>query len=95
MAGISADTNVYGVLKDESGKPTGELMEMAAKYMAYRQTGNPFSAVSVPVLAVLRKSAVNCGVTTATDLFATFNPESLAAYEEVSLMPDYALRLWR
>ena len=42
MAGIDASTNIYGVLKDEAGKPTGELMEMAAKYMAYRQTGNPF-----------------------------------------------------
>ena len=94
MAGISADTNVYGVLKDESGKPTGELMEMAAKYMAYRQTGNPFfGGIRTPSLLSYAKSAVNCGVTTATDLFATFNPASLAAYEEVSLMPDYALRL--
>ena len=31
MAGITDDTNVYGVLKDDAGKPTGELMEMAAK----------------------------------------------------------------
>ena len=94
MAGISADTNVYGVLKDESGKPTGELMEMAAQYMAYRQTGNPFfGGIRTPSLLSYAKSAINCGVTTATDLFATFNPESLAAYEEVSLMPDYALRL--
>jgi predicted amidohydrolase YtcJ len=81
MAGITAETNVYGVLKDENGKPTGELMEMAAKYMAYRQTGNPFfGGIRTPSLLSYAKSAINCGVTTATDLYATFNAESLAAY---------------
>lgn len=94
MAGITADTNVYGVLKDDNGKPTGELMEMAAKYMAYRQTGNPFFG-GIKTLSLLRyaESAVNCGVTTATDLFASFNEESLAAYVEASQTPGYALRL--
>ncbi|MEC8515669.1 MAG: amidohydrolase family protein, partial [Pseudomonadota bacterium] len=72
MAGIDASTNIYGVLKDEAGKPTGELMEMAAKYMAYRQTGNPFfGGIRTPSLLSYAKSAVNCGVTTATDLYAT------------------------
>jgi predicted amidohydrolase YtcJ len=94
MAGIDASTNIYGVLKDEAGKPTGELMEMAAKYMAYRQTGNPFfGGIRTPSLLSYAKSAVNCGVTTATDLYATFNDDSLAAYEEASLTPGYALRL--
>ena len=94
MAGITADTNVYGVLKDDNGKPTGELMEMAAKYMAYRQTGNPFfGGIKTPSLLRYAESAVNCGVTTATDLFASFNEESLAAYVEASQTPGYALRL--
>ena len=94
MAGIDASTNIYGVLKDDAGKPTGELMEMAAKYMAYRQTGNPFfGGIRTPSLLSYAKSAVNCGVTTATDLYATFNDESLAAYEEASMTPGYALRL--
>ena len=94
MAGITADTNVYGVLKDDNGKPTGELMEMAAKYMAYRQTGNPFfGGIKTPSLLRYAESAVNCGVTTATDLFASFNEESLAAYLEASQTPGYALRL--
>ena len=94
MAGITADTNVYGVLKDDNGKPTGELMEMAAKYMAYRQTGNPFfGGIKAPSLLRYAESAVNCGVTTATDLFASFNEESLAAYVEASQTPGYALRL--
>jgi predicted amidohydrolase YtcJ len=94
MAGISPDTNIYGVLKDDAGKPTGELMEMAAKYMAYKQTGNPFfGGIRLPSLLRYADSAVNCGVTTATDLFATLNEESLQAYRDASQKPGYALRL--
>ena len=94
MAGIGDDTNVYGVLKGEDGKPTGELMEMAAKYMAYKATGNPFfGSIKHDALEQYAKSAVNCGTTTATDLFATFDEGSLTAYREVTERSDYALRL--
>lgn len=94
LAGISDDTNVYGVLKDESGKPTGELMEMAAKYMAYKATGNPFfGKIQHHALEQYAKSAMNVGTTTATDLFATFDEGSLQAYREVTAREDYALRL--
>ncbi len=94
LAGITDDTNIYGVLKDDKGKPTGELMEMAAKYMAYKATGNPFfGSIGHDALEGYAKSAVNCGTTTATDLFATFDEGSLAAYREVTSRPDYALRL--
>ena len=94
LAGIGDDTNVYGVLKDESGKPTGELMEMAAKYMAYKATGNPFfGSIRPEALEGYAKSARNCGTTTATDLFATFDEDSLTAFREVTAREDYALRL--
>ena len=94
MAGITDDTNVYGVLKDDAGKPTGELMEMAAKYMAYKATGNPFfGKIHHHALEQYAKSATNVGTTTATDLFATFDEGSLSAYREVTARDDYALRL--
>jgi predicted amidohydrolase YtcJ len=94
LAGISDDTNVHGVLKGEDGKPTGELMEMAAKYMAYKVTGNPFfGGISKSALVQYAKSAVNCGTTTATDLFATFDEKSLAAYREATAEKNYPLRL--
>jgi predicted amidohydrolase YtcJ len=94
MAGIGADTNVHGVMKDKSGKPTGELMEMAAKYMAYKATGNPFfGSVNNAALENYGKSARNCGTTTATDLFANFDDGSLKAFREVTARPDYPLRL--
>ena len=78
-AEISRDANVHGVTKDGNGEPTGELAEAAAKYMAYRVTGDPFfSGVSLHDLQRFGQAAVNAGTTTATDLFATFSDQSLA-----------------
>ena len=93
-AGIDADTDVAGVLKDASGNPTGELAEMSAQYMAYRVADNPFlGGIDEPTMHGFAKSAVNCGVTMATDLFATFNDESLAAYHNATISADYPLRV--
>ena len=44
-AGITRTTNVHGIVKDAKGEPTGELQEMAAKYMAYRAAGVELAAV--------------------------------------------------
>jgi len=44
-ANITRDTNVHGIVKDAAGEPTGELQEMAAKFMAYRAAGVELSAV--------------------------------------------------
>ena len=93
-AGIGRETNVHGVVKDAAGLPTGELAETAAKYMAFRVTGDPFFAgIRTHDLARFAQSAANCGVTTATDLFATFTEESLAAYHEATSAKDYPLRV--
>lgn len=93
-AEIGPQTDVRGVVKDADGRPTGELAETAAKYMALRVTGDPFfDGIRVSDLKAFAQAAVNCGVTTATDLFATFNEESLAAYREATATPGYPLRL--
>ena len=93
-AGITRDTNVHGVTKDGNGEPTGELAEAAAKYMAYRVTGDPFfSGVSLRDLQRFGQAAVNAGTTTATDLFATFSDQSLAAYRGATSAPGYPVRL--
>ena len=98
-AGVSADTNVHGILKDRNGKPTGELQELAAMFMAFEVAGvNPFvemgSAQCVRDFAAVAKRA---GVTTATDLYAVLYPENveqlLAATNEeacpIRLVPAY------
>lgn len=93
-AGIDRSTNVHGVIKDASGAPTGELAEMAAQYSAYRVVGSPLLEKSSPdVLRRYAMSAVNAGVTTATDLFAKFDDAALAAYTQVTGEPAYPLRL--
>ncbi|OED40006.1 amidohydrolase [Chromatiales bacterium (ex Bugula neritina AB1)] len=93
-AGIDADCSVHGVLKDTNGQPTGELMEMAAHYMAYKVAGSPFlKGIDVESLLGFGKSAVNCGVTMATDLFATFSDTNMAAYIEATAKDNYPLRI--
>ncbi len=94
LAGIDRTTDVHGVLKGDDGEPTGELMEMAAHYMAYKVAGSPFlKSLDVSSLNGFGKSAVNSGVTTATDLFATFNDSNLAAYKEATGQDNYPLRI--
>ena len=94
MAGITAQTNVHGISKDEQGQPTGELVEMAAMYMAYKYTGDPFMGVtSAEHLNRYAQAAVNCGVTTATDLWASYDDDTLAVYAEATSNPDYPIRL--
>lgn len=93
-AGISRNTDVHGVLKDAHGEVTGELMEMAAHYMAWKIVGNPFfGPASVDVLRRFGESARNAGVTTATDLFAHFDDASLASYREAAADDAFPLRL--
>jgi len=93
-AGITRETNVDGVVKDAEGNPTGELAEAAAKYMAFRVAGDPFwSGIRERDLVRFGQACANCGVTTATDLFATFTDLSMAAYETVSRRPGWPIRL--
>ncbi len=94
LAGIDRSTDVHGVMKDEAGEPTGELMEMGAKYMAYRVAGNPFlGSTSERSLRRFAMSANNVGVTTATDLFANFNEESLESFAAVANDEEFPLRV--
>ena len=93
-AGISRETNVDGVVKDGQGNPTGELAEQAAKYMAYRVTGDPFfKGISEHDLVRFGQACANSGVTTATDLYATFTDEALAAYSAATKRDGYPVRL--
>jgi predicted amidohydrolase YtcJ len=94
MAGITAQTNVHGISKDEQGQPTGELVEMAAMYMAYKYTGDPFfDSISTRQLNRYAQAAVNCGVTTATDLWARYDDDAMAVFAEATSNPGYPLRL--
>ncbi|SVD77898.1 uncharacterized protein METZ01_LOCUS430752, partial [marine metagenome] len=93
-AGIDSSTEVHGVFKDEEGNPTGELISMATHYIIQKVAGMPFFN-SMDSRGFWRFSAMarRVGVTTATDLAARFDNETLAAYQEVTSQQDFPLRI--
>ena len=93
-AGITAATDVDGVMKGPDGEPTGELAEAAATYMVYRSVGNPYrTALSRESLYRFANAACIAGVTTATDLHQALDDATVANYREVSAEQDFPLRV--
>ncbi|MEE3504056.1 amidohydrolase [Acidiphilium acidophilum] len=94
-AGIGKDTAVHGVLRDEAGQPTGELQEMAAKFMALRVAGSEFwrAATEPGALDRFAASAVRAGVTTVTDLYNDLLDETVEAYRTATADPAFPIRL--
>jgi len=95
QAGIDRSTNVHGIVKDESGEPTGELQEMAAKYMAYRASGIDLAAVMSDEQAAWRFARVAqlAGVTTATDLHNELPDSTVDGYLRASASAEFPIRL--
>jgi len=93
-AGIDSSTDVHGIFKDEEGKPTGELISMATHYIIQKVAGMPFFN-SMDSRGLWRFSAIarRAGVTTATDLAASFDRDTLAAYREVTSKKEFPLRI--
>jgi predicted amidohydrolase YtcJ len=94
-AGIDRSTNVHGIVKDAGGEPTGELQEIAAKYMAYRASGIDLAATLSDEQAVWRFARVAqlAGVTTATDLHNELPDSTVEGYLRASASDDFPLRL--
>ncbi|MEW9921885.1 amidohydrolase [Marimonas sp. MJW-29] len=91
----SAETNLEGVIKDDSGKPTGELQEMAAMFPVLRRIGVDFRTLSQGEDA-LRSYADVCrraGVTTVTDLYSSMEDEDLEAMLRVTGAEDFGVRI--
>jgi predicted amidohydrolase YtcJ len=94
-AGITRHTNVHGIVKDAAGEPTGELQELAAKYMAYRAAGVEVAAVLSDAAAVWRFARVAqlAGVTTATDLHNELPESTVEGYATATASEDFPIRL--
>lgn len=90
-----ASANIEGVLRDAAGRATGELREMAAKYMAYKVTGNPTLGMMEQQENLIRfaRSANRVGVTTATDLFSDLPDAVVENYAATTAREDFPLRL--
>ena len=94
LAGIDETTKVQGVLKDNEGKPTGELISMATQYMIQKVAGMPFfNSLDSKGLRNFSKVARREGVTTATDLAARYDKNTLDAYYEVAADKNFPLRI--
>lgn len=95
MAGITAETEVGGIVKDAAGQPTGELQEMAAMFMALRVAGSEFFTLASTPEATRRFGQVAqlAGVTTVTDLYNELPDATVATYREVTADPAFPVRL--
>ena len=94
LAGIDETTEVQGVLKDKEGKPNGELISMATQYMIQKVAGMPFfNSLDSKGLRNFSKVARREGVTTATDLAARYDKNTLDAYYEVAADKNFPLRI--
>lgn len=95
-AGITASTAVQGVVKDQSGRPTGQLQSLAANYLIYKAVGTDFLSrgSAADELELFARSALHAGVTTATDLANDLPPEVVENYRSVTADPAFPVRLF-
>jgi predicted amidohydrolase YtcJ len=94
-AGIDADINVQGVLKDAAGNPVGQFQSIPAQFLVYKTVGtNLLARGSRPdEVWLFARSASRAGVTTATDLFNELSPEVVDNYRAMSADPNFPVRL--
>ncbi|HXH04634.1 MAG TPA: amidohydrolase [Candidatus Competibacteraceae bacterium] len=94
-AEISADTPVEGVVKGADGRPTGELQEFAAMFLAFRVAGGEFFSAGSSELALWNfgRVAQLAGVTTVTDLFNDLPEATIANFRKVTADPAFPVRL--
>ena len=95
LANVGPDTPVEGILRDSNGKPTGELQEMAAKFMAFRAVGRNLFSDTLQESEIRRygQSARRAGVTTITDLLSSLDEANFDCYQRVTSEPDFPVRV--
>ncbi|WP_250517454.1 amidohydrolase [Caballeronia sp. INDeC2] len=96
LAGIDEDTDVDGIVKDESGQLTGELQEFAAMFPVYRVIGAKLSlsaSDNPDAIRAFGKVAQLAGVTTATDLLNDLSDKGMRNLVEVTRDVRFPIRL--
>lgn len=95
LANLDDQLNIEGLIKDADGQLTGELRDLASQFAVLRVVGNPLvGQVDLNILQEYSRLAVNAGVTTASELYASLDPDSVQSYSDASNHPDFALRLF-
>ena len=94
MSRNAPDTDIEGVVKDASGKPSGELQEFAAMFPITRLIGNIFRAADCPADHVRNRLSVVdvrllCGETACHGDMLMWHPSE--PVEAAALQVDRAL----
>lgn len=95
LAGITAESEIEGVMRFESGEPNGELHEFAAMFPVVRSVGKegvlmPMDANGMDGFAGICRLQ---GVTTATDLVNALIDSEIATLENACHQEDYNVRI--
>lgn len=90
-AGITRDTNVHGIVRDGAGEPTGELQEMAARFMALRHVCEEIDMADA--LRQFGRLAVIAGATTVTDLYNELDDDTVAIFRDGTARDTCPIRL--
>ena len=94
QVGISRDTDVDGIVRDDRGEPTGELAEMAAMFPVFQRIGDPFRAGRTErAVWNFARLAQAAGVTTAADLTNDLSDESVSSLQAATVREDFPLRI--
>ena len=92
--GITRDTDVDGIVRDDRGEPTGELAEMAAMFPVFQRIGDPFRAGRTErAVWNFARLAQAAGVTTAADLTNDLSDESVSSLQAATVREDFPLRI--
>ena len=95
LANLNECLCIEGLMRDDQGRLTGELRDLATQFAALRAVGNPLCGeVDSNILEQYAKLATNAGVTTASELYASLDEDSLNSYKTVTSRKDFPLRLY-
>lgn len=94
-AGLDRDSELDGMLRHDSGAPTGELAEFAAMFLVFDALGIDLFGLGSSQRAVENYGRVANikGVTTITDLINDLTPATVSAFKAVTDREDCPIRL--
>jgi predicted amidohydrolase YtcJ len=93
--GITDETPIEGIVRDEEGRITGELREFAAMFIVFRAIDNAFVVAGQTEEAIWNfgKVAHAAGVTTATDLYNDLSDDTVQNLLNVTGNSEFPLRI--